>query len=110
MSGEKELIHMTAKEYLNRYNTLDTEIEHLKTEQVKEPTKVRAKEIAAKKKEKEAIFSKIHSLNNETYEKILYKRYVEKKPYKKIADEIGFSLSHTHTLRREAIKKLEQII
>jgi DNA-directed RNA polymerase specialized sigma subunit len=48
----------------------------------------------------------IQKLSNPDDRDLLYKRYIEFKEWKKIAAEIGYSISHTKRLHGIAVKKL----
>ena len=48
----------------------------------------------------------IQKLSNPDDRDLLYKRYIEFKEWKKIAAEIGYSISHTKRLHGMAVKKL----
>lgn len=53
------------------------------------------------------IISKIQSLNNHKLVRVLFKRYVEYKPFEQIAAELGYARSHTLLLHRNAVEALE---
>lgn len=50
------------------------------------------------------------ALQNDTYEKILYKRYCMHMKYRKIALELEYSEQHIYALRRKAYKAFEKFL
>lgn len=57
---------------------------------------------------KNLIVSQIDSIENETYYEILFARYIEKKTFEKIADEIGYSFRNTTRLHGKALFEFEK--
>ena len=53
------------------------------------------------------IINRIQSLNDHKLVRVLFKRYVEYKPFEQIADELGYARSHTLLLHRNAVEALE---
>lgn len=68
------------------------------------------KKIAEKFEFRQYALNKLHELKNDTYEKILYKRFFEKKAYKQIARELSFSESHIKNVQTIAMKELVKIL
>ena len=58
---------------------------------------------------KNLIVSQIDSIENETYYEILFARYIEKKTFEKIADEMGYSFRNTTRLHGKALVEFEKI-
>ena len=56
---------------------------------------------------KQMIVSQIDSMENETYYEILFSRYIEKKNFEKIADEMGYSKEQIHRFHRKGLKLIE---
>ena len=57
---------------------------------------------------KNLIISQIDSMENETYYEILFARYIEKKTFEKIADEMGYSFRNTTRLHGKALIEFER--
>ena len=57
---------------------------------------------------KNLIVSQIDSMENETYYEILFARYIEKKTFERIADEIGYSFRNTTRLHGKALVEFEK--
>ncbi len=53
------------------------------------------------------IINKIQSLNDHKLVRVLFKRYVEYKPFEQIAAELGYARSHTLLLHRNAVEAFE---
>lgn len=53
------------------------------------------------------IIGRIQSLNDHKFVQVLYKRYVEYKPFEQIAAELGYARSHTLLLHRNALAAFE---
>ena len=58
---------------------------------------------------KNVIVSQIDSMENETYYEILFARYIEKKTFEKIADEMMYSWRQIIRLHGLALKEFEKI-
>lgn len=58
---------------------------------------------------KNLIISQIDSMENETYYEILFARYIEKKTFEKIADEMMYSWRQIIRLHGLALKEFEKI-
>ena len=56
---------------------------------------------------KNLIISQIDEIENETYYEILYARYIEKKTFEKIADEMNYSFRNTTRLHGRALREFE---
>ena len=56
---------------------------------------------------KNLIISQIDSMENETYYEILFARYIEKKTFEKIADEMNYSFRNTTRLHGRALREFE---
>ena len=56
---------------------------------------------------KNLIISQIDSMENETYYEILFARYIEKKTFEKIADEMNYSFRNTTRLHGQALREFE---
>ena len=48
----------------------------------------------------------IHDVDNLLYQEVLAKRYITNEPWKKIAEDLGYSLQHVHRLHNAALKKI----
>lgn len=57
---------------------------------------------------KNLIVSQIDCVENETYYEILFARYIEKKTFERIADEIGYSFRNTTRLHGKALVEFEK--
>ena len=57
---------------------------------------------------KNVIVSQIDSMENETYYEILFARYIEKKTFEKIADEMSYSWRQIIRLHGRALKKYKK--
>lgn len=57
---------------------------------------------------KQMIVSQIDSMENETYYEILFSRYIEKKNFEKIADEMGYSWRQIIRLHGRALQEFEK--
>lgn len=57
---------------------------------------------------KNLIISQIDSMENEMYYQILFARYIEKKTFEKISDEIGYSFRNTTRLHGKALNEFEK--
>ena len=53
------------------------------------------------------IISQIDKIENETYYAILFARYIEKKTFEKIADEMNYSFRNTTRLHGRALREFE---
>ena len=58
---------------------------------------------------KNVIVSQIDSMENETYYEILFARYIEKKTFEKIADEMSYSWRQIIRLHGKALQEFEKI-
>lgn len=58
---------------------------------------------------KNLIISQIDSIENETYYEILFARYIEKKIFEKIADEMMYSWRQIIRLHGKALQEFEKI-
>ena len=56
---------------------------------------------------KNLIISQIDSMENETYYEILFARYIEKKTFEKIADEMNYSFRNTTRIHGRALREFE---
>ena len=56
---------------------------------------------------KNLIISQIDEIENETYYEILFARYIEKKTFEKIADEMNYSFRNTTRLHGRALREFE---
>ena len=59
-------------------------------------------------KAKQAIIDRIDSLRDARYSLLLYKRYVEIKPFRRIAEEMAYSEDRIMHLHNDAVKAFEQ--
>lgn len=66
-------------------------------------------EILQFERQRNDIIGKIQSLNDHKFMQVLYKRYVEYKPFEQIAAELGYARSHTLLLHRNAIAAMEEL-
>ena len=57
---------------------------------------------------KNLIISQIDKIENETYYEILFARYIEKKTFEKIADEMNYSFRNTTRLHGQALREFEE--
>ena len=57
---------------------------------------------------KNLIISQIDGIENETYYEILFARYIEKKTFEKIADEMNYSFRNTTRLHGRALIEFEK--
>ena len=57
---------------------------------------------------KNLIISQIDKIENETYYEILFARYIEKKTFEKIADEMNYSFRNTTRLHGRASREFER--
>ena len=57
---------------------------------------------------KNLIISQIDKIENETYYEILFARYIEKKTFEKIADEMNYSFRNTTRLHGRALREFER--
>ena len=57
---------------------------------------------------KNLIISQIDKIENETYYEILFARYIEKKTFEKIADEMNYSFRNTTRLHGLALREFER--
>ncbi|WP_028515213.1 hypothetical protein [Ruminococcus flavefaciens] len=55
---------------------------------------------------KRSFLSSLEALDNPDERDLLYKRYIEFKCWRKVADEIGYSESHTKRLHAIAVRKM----
>ena len=56
---------------------------------------------------KNLIISQIDKIDNEAYYEILFARYIEKKTFEKIADEMNYSFRNTTRLHGRALREFE---
>lgn len=66
-----------------------------------------SEEIMRFEKKRNEIINVIQSLNDHKFMQVLYKRYVEYKPFEQIAAELGYARSHTLLLHRNAIAAMD---
>ena len=59
-------------------------------------------------KERQEIIDRIDSLQDARYSLLLYKRYVELKPFRRIAEEMAYSEDRIMHLHNDAVKAFEQ--
>ena len=57
---------------------------------------------------KNLIISQIDGIENETYYEILFARYIEKKTFEKIADEMTYSFRNVTRLHGRALQQFEK--
>ena len=57
---------------------------------------------------KNLIISQIDGIENETYYEILFARYIEKKTFEKIADEMTYSFRNVTRLHGRALQEFEK--
>ena len=57
---------------------------------------------------KQIIISQIDEMENETFYEILFSRYIEKKTFEKIADEMGYSWRQIHRVHSNALQDFEK--
>ena len=57
---------------------------------------------------KNLIISQIDKIENETYYEILFARYIEKKTFEKIADEMNYSFRNTTRIHGRALREFER--
>ena len=55
------------------------------------------------------IIDRIQSLDNYRFVRVLYMHYVEYKSFDQIAAEVGYALSHTYRIHRDALAALEKV-
>ncbi len=67
-------------------------------------------EIMQFEKKRNEIIDVIQSLNDHKFMQVLYKRYVEYKPFEQIAAELGYARSHTLLLHRNAVAAMEMVV
>ena len=58
---------------------------------------------------KNLIISQIDKIENETYYEILFARYIEKKTFEKIADELTYSWRQVIRLHGRALQEFERV-
>lgn len=58
---------------------------------------------------KNLIVSQIDSMENETYYQILFSRYIEKKTFEKIADEMSYSWRQIIRLHGRALQEFDKV-
>ena len=58
---------------------------------------------------KNLIISQIDGIENETYYEILFARYIEKKTFEKIADEMTYSWRQTIRIHGRALQEFEKL-
>ena len=58
---------------------------------------------------KNLIISQIDKIENETYYEILFARYIEKKTFEKIADEMAYSWRQVIRLHGRALQEFERV-
>ena len=58
---------------------------------------------------KNLIISQIDEIENETYYEILFARYIEKKTFEKIADEMAYSWRQVIRLHGRALQEFERV-
>ncbi len=64
-------------------------------------------EIMQFEKKRNEIIDAIQSMNDHKFMQVLYKRYVEYKPFEQIAAELGYARSHTLLLHRNAVAAMD---
>lgn len=67
-------------------------------------------EILKFERQRNEIIGRIQSLNNHKFVQVLYKRYVEYKPFEQIAAELGYARSHTLLLHRNAVEAMQALV
>ena len=119
---------MDAKEYLRSLKLLDTRIVQ-RSKQLKDIERRRSyinslgggdpdfevienikAEILQCESRRNEIIGKIQSSDDHKFIQVLYKRYVEYKPFEQIAAELGYSRSYTLTLHRNALDALQGML
>ncbi len=66
-----------------------------------------SEEILQFEEKRNEIIDVIQSLNDHKFMQVLYKRYVEYKPFEQIAAELGYARSHTLLLHRNAVAAMD---
>lgn len=69
-----------------------------------------SQEILQFEKQRNEIIDVIQSLNDHKFMQVLYKRYVEYKPFEQIAAELGYARSHTLLLHRNAVAAIDMAV
>ena len=87
---------------LQKHETIQAEIDELERE-------LAEAEVSAWKIRME-VGLMICRLSDPTGQKVLLCRYIELQDWKKIANEIGYSISQAHKLEKEALTELEEIL
>ena len=115
---------MTAKEILQSVAILDAKIENLGKERDKIQQAIEEEEDTRKLEEikrrvsktreqyieeRERIIADIHKLNNPTYIKLLYARYIEGDTMEKVAAKIHYTWRHTNNLHSDALQAFDRI-
>lgn len=67
-------------------------------------------EIMQFEKKRNEVINAIQSLNDHKFMQVLYKRYVEYKPFEQIAAELGYARSHTLLLHRNAVAAMQPAV
>lgn len=67
-------------------------------------------EILQFEKKRNEIINVIQNLNDHKFMQVLYKRYVEYKPFEQIAAELGYARSHTLLLHRNAVAAMDMAV
>ena len=121
---EEEGKRVTAKERLQSVAILDAKIDNLGKERDKIQKAIEEEEDTRKLEEikrrvsktreqyieeRERIIADIHKLNNPTYIKLLYARYIESDTMEKVAVKIHYSWRQTNNLHSEALQAFERI-
>ena len=124
MNMEEEGKRVTAKERLQSVAILDAKIENLWKELEKIQKAIEEEEDTRKLEEikrrvsktreqyieeRERIIADIHKLNNPTYIKLLYARYIEGDTMEKVAVKIHYSWRQTNNLHSEALQAFDRI-
>lgn len=115
---------MTAKERLQSVKILDAKIENLGKERDKIQQAIEEEEDTRKLEEikrrvsktreqyieeRERIIADIHKLNNPTYIKLLYARYIEGDTMEEVAVKIHYSWRQTNNLHSDALQAFDRI-
>lgn len=112
---------MAAKEYLSAISLLDLKIDQWIIERqwllklmnryskAAEMEKEVSRIIACLEIERNAIVSKIQKITEQTYNALLYKKYVQLKNLREIAFELNYSEQYVRHLHRRALKEFEKV-
>lgn len=96
---------MTAKEYLTKIKYFDMYIR----QGINQPEQPETRQIIkSSATEQYKIINQIQQLDKLQHVQILYKKYVEYKPLKRIARELSYSESHLKKLHRQALQEFTE--